>query len=111
MTTMTFLPEGRRLALAAGIALCLGLPAAQDAAAQGRMFCGERDKIVADLARKYGETRRSYGLSRSQGVIEVYASESGSWTILITRRDGLSCLMAAGEAYEAEVAAAPETPI
>ncbi|MEL6767320.1 MAG: hypothetical protein AAFP17_09075 [Pseudomonadota bacterium] len=111
MTTMTFLPEGRRLALVAGMAVSLGLPAAPDAAAQGRMFCGKRDKIIADLARKYGETRRSYGLSPSQGVIEVYASESGSWTILITRRDGMSCLIAAGEAYEAEQAALPETPI
>ncbi|MEO1721013.1 MAG: hypothetical protein AAFR84_01265 [Pseudomonadota bacterium] len=72
------------------------------AEAQGRVFCGDREKIIGDLARKYGETRRSYGLARNKGVVEVYASESGSWTILIARPGGTACLIAAGEAFEAE---------
>ncbi|MEO0426443.1 MAG: hypothetical protein AAF160_03270 [Pseudomonadota bacterium] len=108
--TDTLLTCGRLMGSCA-IGLGLALTAAPEAAAQGRMFCGEREKIIGDLARKYGETRRSYGLARNQGVIEVYASESGSWTILITRPGGIACLMAAGEAYEAEEVAAPETPI
>lgn len=33
--------------------------------------------------------------------IEVFASESGSFTIVNTRPDGLSCLIAAGENWQA----------
>ncbi|MEM7500287.1 MAG: hypothetical protein AAF371_20185 [Pseudomonadota bacterium] len=99
-----------RAALVAGLAI--GVAAAPGpAAAAGPMFCGKREQIIADLARKYGETRRSYGLARNQGVIEVYASESGSWTILIARPGGIACLMAAGEAFEAEEATLPKRPI
>ncbi|MEM8626238.1 MAG: hypothetical protein AAGG47_22350 [Pseudomonadota bacterium] len=93
---------------AAGLGLALSfVPTA--AFAQG-MYCGKRSDIIADLERKYGETRRSYGLAQNRGVVEVWASEKGSWTILLTRPGGISCLMAAGQAFEAEENAAPETP-
>ncbi len=49
------------------------------------MVCGERAAIVAQLERKYGETRRSIGLQQGHAVVEVYASDkTGSWTILVT---------------------------
>ena len=70
--------------------------------ADAQMVCGKRDAIVAQLERKYGETRRSVGLQQDRAVVEVYASdETGSWTILVTDTDGKSCLMAAGDAFEA----------
>lgn len=80
--------------------------------AQAQMVCGKRDDIVRQLEAKYGETRRSIGLQQGRGVVEVYASEmSGSWTILVTDPRGMSCLMAAGEAFEVEqVADKKETP-
>lgn len=34
-------------------------------------------------------------------VVEVFASlETGTWTITITRPDGLTCLAASGEGFE-----------
>jgi len=30
----------------------------------------------------------------------VFSSEAGAWTILVTRPDGLSCVAAAGRAWE-----------
>lgn len=77
-------------------------------AADAQMVCGKRDAIVAQLERKYGETRRSVGLQQGRAVVEVYASDkTGSWTILVTDTAGKSCLMAAGDAFEAlEVAGA-----
>ena len=70
--------------------------------AKAQAVCGKRADIVKQLMKKYGETRRSVGLQQGRGVVEVYASaETGSWTILITNARGLSCLMAAGEAFEA----------
>ena len=69
-----------------------------DAGAQA--VCGKRTEIVKQLHKKYGETRRSVGLQQGRGVVEVYASEkTGSWTILLTRPAGESCLMAAGQSW------------
>jgi hypothetical protein len=82
--------------------------------AGAQAVCGKRDDIVAQLERKYGETRRSVGVQQGRGVVEVYASSvTGSWTILITNPRGMSCLMAAGEAFEIEAGdrTTPSAPI
>lgn len=65
--------------------------------------CGDRSKVIERLADKYGETLQSLGLHHNNGVLEVYASEdTGSWTILITRPDGVACLVASGQMWEAQ---------
>lgn len=91
----------RHASLAAIVAVApVVAPVAGSAATQ--MVCGERAAIIAQLERKYGETRRSIGLQQGRGLVEVYASEkTGSWTILLTDTRGRSCLMAAGDAFEA----------
>ena len=39
--------------------------------------------------------------SPDDGLVEVYASEeTGTWTILMTRPDGTTCLLAAGQRWE-----------
>ncbi len=40
------------------------------------------------------------GLASNGAVIEVLASPSGSFTIILTQPNGLSCVMAAGENWE-----------
>ncbi len=83
--------------------------ATTDASAQA--VCGQRNTIVAQLEKKYGETRRSVGLQQGRGVVEIYASkDTGSWTILVTDTRGTSCLMAAGEAFQIEKVAEIDTP-
>ena len=80
--------------------LCLPLaaPALPAAAAQR---CGAHAQIVAQLAERYGESRQAIALDGANQVIEVFASDdTGSWTLLVTRADGRSCLLAAGQAYE-----------
>lgn len=79
--------------LAAALALSAG-------AAQAQQPCGPRAEIVAQLEQKYGETRRGVGLQNRGAVTEVFASaETGTWTIMVTRPDGVSCLIGAGEAW------------
>lgn len=78
-----------------------GLIWAHQAAHAQQNHCGFRGDVVENLEQKYGETRRSVGLSRNNGVVEVYASENtGTWTIVITLPNGMTCLVAAGEAFE-----------
>jgi hypothetical protein len=63
-------------------------------------ICGERDIIVSQLETKHGEFRRSVGLQDNSIVVEVFASDHGTWTILFTKPTGISCFMAVGKAWE-----------
>ena len=93
--------------LATGLALaCAPLTAAYAQQAS----CAQRDMIVDRLATKYGESRQSAGLNQNNGMVEVFASEeTGTWTILVTMPNGISCLMAAGKAWQGLAEAAPQS--
>lgn len=81
-------------------ALALGLSAV-DASAQNVRNCGPRDIVVNRLASGYGETRQSMGLGANNSVVEVFASsETGTWTITVTSPNGVTCLVASGQAFE-----------
>lgn len=86
------------------LALSLGfggmLLASQHAFSQTQ--CDARDRILAFLADRYGETRQAIGLAGEQAVMELFAAtDSGTWTITITLPDGQTCLVASGAGYEA----------
>ncbi|MGH1464353.1 MAG: hypothetical protein ACRBBQ_03240 [Cognatishimia sp.] len=70
--------------------------------AQNQRACAPRESVVQRLATGYGETRRSIGLGNNNAMVEVFASdESGSWTITVTMPNGVTCLVATGQSYEA----------
>jgi len=72
--------------------------------------CANREMIVDRLETKYGESRQSAGLNQNNGMVEVFAStETGTWTILVTMPNGMSCLMAAGKAWQG-MAAVTDAP-
>lgn len=69
-------------------------------AAAQQPFCAARSEIVEALRNRYGESRRGAGLQSESALFELFASpETGSWTVLITRPDGQSCAVAAGQAW------------
>jgi hypothetical protein len=74
---------------------------ALSSAAEAQSLCGQRDEMVAGLEKRYAETPVSMGLASNGAVVEVFASESGTWTIIMTHPNGLSCLVVAGEGWEA----------
>ncbi len=87
----------RGLALSA---LILGMTVAGTPEAQAQMACGERDAVVAKLGENYGEVRRGGGLAGPTAIFEIFASEAtGTWTILKTTPNGLTCFMAAGDGW------------
>ena len=64
--------------------------------------CGRRDQVIDLLATKYGETRQGMGIADNSAVMEVYASDAtGTWTITVSSADGMMCLVASGQGYEA----------
>ncbi len=82
--------------------------AAEQVTAQNARNCGPREMVLQRLAEGFGETRQSMGLGANNAVIEVFASdESGSWTITVTMPNGMTCLVASGQAYEALAEALP----
>lgn len=70
------------------------------ATAQGTN-CAPRETVVDRLASRYGETRQSIGLGANNQMMEVFASvQTGTWTITLTLANGMTCLIASGQAYE-----------
>jgi hypothetical protein len=81
--------------------LCIGaLLTAAPAMAQN--VCVKRDDVRQHLASKFSETPVAMGIASNGGVVEVYSSGAGeSWTIVITMPNGMSCMIASGENWEA----------
>jgi len=82
----------------------MGFSALIAAASQGHAQganCGPHASVTTHLATKYDESRRMIGLAANDAVIEVYAAENGSWTILVTNPAGSACIVASGQNFEA----------
>lgn len=69
--------------------------------ASAQTLCGERQNFISHLGKNHHEATTAMGLTSSGKVIEVLTSEKGTWTIIVTNPDGRSCLIAAGEDWEA----------
>lgn len=79
------------------ISATLGPAAGQTAP---RKACTTRSEVAERLAGDYAEAPVAVGLASSGAVVEVFTSTDGStWTIIVTRPEGTSCLVAAGEAW------------
>lgn len=75
----------------------------------GAVCTDDRKAAVAKLADTYSEARVNIGLAANGSVIEVFATKDGStFTIALTRPDGLLCMMAAGKNWEAVPFKLPE---
>lgn len=84
------------------LALALGLAGLAAATPSSAAQCGPRDAVLKVLAEKYRETRQSVGLAANNMMMEVHASrETGTWTITVTSAQGVTCLVASGQGFEA----------
>jgi hypothetical protein len=88
----------RRGAAATAASLALALPFAAPAAAE---VCGPRSELIKRLASQYSEAPVAVGLTSGGALLEVLTSDNGAtWTIMVSRPDGASCLVAAGESWQ-----------
>lgn len=67
------------------------------ASAQG--LCEERAVIVTKLKEMYKENHVASGLENASKMVEIWTGNSGSWTILVTRASGISCVVASGNSW------------
>lgn len=79
---------------AGALTLSFSLPA------EASMACGPHKKLTKALTGKYKEARKGLGLVASRRVMEVFVSDTGSWTLVMTDLNGVSCIIAAGHSWE-----------
>ncbi len=65
-----------------------------------KTVCGDRDTFLARLGNTYAEQPVAMGLTSNGTVMEVLTSAAGTWTILITYPNGMTCMIAAGDSWE-----------
>ncbi len=79
--------------------------------AQAWGSCGKRETIVQVLEQTHGEVFAGGGIETEERIYEVWTSDAdGSWTILMTKADGVSCVMAAGTDWREGVTVPPGVP-
>lgn len=95
------------VATVAAVALPVLLGTQPAEAGQRKTLCMPREKAAAILGKRYKERPVGMGLASNGTVLELYHREDGaSWTMIMTRPDGMSCVMATGKSWNsfAEVA-------
>jgi len=91
---------GRTLCgLALGTALGLTGLLASGVSAEAAV-CMKHKKLVSFLSDRYSEAPRALGLVEDRGLMEVYVSNKGTWTIVMTTTKGVACILAAGDTWE-----------
>ncbi|MHA3913830.1 hypothetical protein [Halovulum sp. GXIMD14793] len=65
-----------------------------------QQHCGERSAIVEHLSTKYGEQLIGVGLERRNAMVELYVSETGTYTVLVSFPNGRACLVVSGEHWQ-----------
>ncbi|MEO1066935.1 MAG: hypothetical protein AAFW47_06110 [Pseudomonadota bacterium] len=98
-TKGAFLPALTAVALSAAT-VTTSMVATSTSASANVPRCSSHDSITTHLAKRYGETPRGLGLVSDKGIMEVFVSKQGTWTILMTNPNGTSCLIAAGKGWE-----------
>ena len=89
----------------AALACLLGLAAPASAQAPPQTMvtpaCHSHADLAAMLNQKYAEQPSAVGLQANGDLVEVFVANDGtSWTIVVTRPDGWSCIVAVGENWE-----------
>lgn len=79
-------------------ALILFIPAF----AQAQLPCAPRAEIVTQISERFKETPEASGVTPQGLLLEIFVSESRSFTVLLTTPQGLSCVAAVGENWERE---------
>lgn len=89
----------RRIAPMLGFTLVLALATgdARVVDAQDQPICATHESIESFLDKRFSEQPTSLGIANTGALVEVFTSGEGqTWTIVVTRVDGRSCILAAG---------------
>ena len=82
------------------IAFLIAAFVASNVEANAARACAPYDAIKKSLSGKYNESRKAYGLAGGKRIMEIFVSEKGTWTVIVTNLQGLSCILAVGDNWE-----------
>jgi hypothetical protein len=93
------------LVAVAGLMFPAGLALSQDSASPPKpgahgLPCASRTDVVKILKESFGERLVAHGLATSGAVAELFSSPNGTWTIVATSPNGMSCMVGAGDAWK-----------
>ena len=93
----------RTNSIIAGLVLSVVASSGNAVAAQpDQTNCTDRTRALSHLSKTYQEQPIAMGLASSGGVVELLTNDKGSsWSIIVTMPTGVTCLVAAGESWEA----------
>ena len=69
-------------------------------AAQAQQICAPRANLVEKLKAEFNEEPDAVGVTTNGGLFEVLSSSEGTWTVLATGPNGVSCLVLSGEGWQ-----------
>lgn len=67
--------------------------------AHAQVACGARDAVAAALEAQFGETVTATGVDRNGNLLEIFSSEDGTWTVVLTIPGGPACLLSSGDGW------------
>ncbi len=80
------------------LVLAILLFAGSPSIAAAQSVCVDRAAMLDGLAAEYGEQLTAVKMIDNYGLVEVLRSPSkGTWTIILTKPSGISCMLAAGQ--------------
>jgi hypothetical protein len=84
---------------------------AETPSAVGEICVSDYEQLAAKLQQAYAEVPVSAGLGQDGNLVSVFASPStGTWTMVMTRPEGTSCVLAVGEAWQMKTPASFQPP-
>ena len=92
------------------LAAVLVIAAAGPATAQA-VKCGPHDKVLDRLEKGYGEHPVGIGVTQQGDLLEIVASTGGSWSVVISKPNGITCLVAAGDGWRSLDGKGPKDPL
>lgn len=85
----------------AGTAPAMAEDKTDASASTQQLLCNKRSEVMKNLSANYKEAPTALGMASSGGVLEVMTSKDGqTWTVLLTKPDGTSCMVAMGNSWE-----------
>jgi hypothetical protein len=68
--------------------------------AEAQTVCGPRKELIGYFGRTFGEMPAAIALTDLGALLEVLVSPQGSWTIILTRPGGQTCVVATGANWQ-----------
>lgn len=69
--------------------------------ATAQQVCGPHEVAKDQLEKRFDEKVVGRGLANSgKQMFELFVSENGTWTVVVSQPRGLSCVLASGESWQ-----------